>query len=296
MTRGADPRDRLMDEAEIPHAIELLVGLLGLAVVRGDRRAAAAPARTRSPWSSPGSLVGIAAERRRVPSRSTSRPTLVLLVLLPGPRVRGRLPAALRRAPSLVRRPGPAGDPGRRDLGGRRRGRPEPRDRASPRPRVHRRGDGVGDRPGRGRRDVQASARPARRCRRWSTARASSTTGPASSCSRSPLQVVVAPVGPGEAVVAFAGTVAHQRRHRPRRPGSSPLGSSRLVDDHLIELTISVVLAYGSYMLADQLPPVRGHRHGHRRDRARERRTGPGAVRRPARTPSTRSGSSSPTC
>jgi NhaP-type Na+/H+ or K+/H+ antiporter len=33
--------------------------------------------------------------------------------------------------------------------------------------------------------------------------------------------------------------------------GSSPRGSSGLVDDHLVELTISVVLAYGSYMLAD---------------------------------------------
>jgi CPA1 family monovalent cation:H+ antiporter len=66
------------------------------------------------------------------------------------------------------------------------------------------------------------------------------------------LQVVVAPIGPVDAVVAFAGTVAI----------SVVIGlvagvlASRiigLVDDHLIELTITVVLAYGSYLLADTL-------------------------------------------
>lgn len=64
------------------------------------------------------------------------------------------------------------------------------------------------------------------------------------------LQVVVAPIGPAEAVLFFAGTVAI----------SVAIGlvagflASRiigLVDDHLIELTITVVLAYGSYLLAD---------------------------------------------
>jgi CPA1 family monovalent cation:H+ antiporter len=66
------------------------------------------------------------------------------------------------------------------------------------------------------------------------------------------LQVVAAPIGPVDAVVAFGGTVAV----------SAVIGlvagvlASRimgLVDDHLIELTITVVLAYGSYLLADTL-------------------------------------------
>jgi monovalent cation:H+ antiporter, CPA1 family len=64
------------------------------------------------------------------------------------------------------------------------------------------------------------------------------------------LQFVVAPIGPAEALLGFAGTVAI----------SAVIGlaagllASRLmslVDEHLIELTITVVLAYGSYLLAD---------------------------------------------
>ena len=64
------------------------------------------------------------------------------------------------------------------------------------------------------------------------------------------LQVVAAPVSPGEAIVAFVGTIAI----------SVAIGlatgflAARIIDsveDHLVELTISVVLAYGSYMLAD---------------------------------------------
>ena len=64
------------------------------------------------------------------------------------------------------------------------------------------------------------------------------------------LQFVVAPIGPAEAVLAFAGIVAI----------SVVIGlaagflASRIighVDDHLVELTITVVLAYGSYLLAD---------------------------------------------
>jgi len=61
-----------------------------------------------------------------------------------------------------------------------------------------------------------------------------------------------APIGPGAAVVTFVGTVAL----------SVVIGlvtgflAGRLiglVDDHLVELTISVILAYGSYVLADQV-------------------------------------------
>ncbi|HEY8817971.1 MAG TPA: cation:proton antiporter [Candidatus Limnocylindrales bacterium] len=61
-----------------------------------------------------------------------------------------------------------------------------------------------------------------------------------------------APIGPGVAVATFVGTVAL----------SVVIGlvtgflAGRLiglVDDHLVELTISVVLAYGSYVLADQV-------------------------------------------
>jgi len=61
-----------------------------------------------------------------------------------------------------------------------------------------------------------------------------------------------APIGPGVAVATFVGTVAL----------SVVIGlvtgflAGRLiglVDDHLVELTISVTLAYGSYVLADQV-------------------------------------------
>jgi Na+:H+ antiporter len=65
------------------------------------------------------------------------------------------------------------------------------------------------------------------------------------------LSAVAAPIGPGEAIVTFAATVAL----------SVVIGLVAgylatmvigLVDDHLIELTITVVLAYGSYLLADR--------------------------------------------
>ncbi len=66
------------------------------------------------------------------------------------------------------------------------------------------------------------------------------------------VQLVDAPIGPAQVILAFVGTVAI----------SIGIGlaagflASRiigLVDDHLIELTITVVLAYGSYVLADAL-------------------------------------------
>jgi CPA1 family monovalent cation:H+ antiporter len=65
------------------------------------------------------------------------------------------------------------------------------------------------------------------------------------------LQVVAAPVTPVDASVGFVGTIV----------ASIAIGlvtgwvAARVIsmlDDHLIELTISVVLAYGSYLLADQ--------------------------------------------
>jgi CPA1 family monovalent cation:H+ antiporter len=64
------------------------------------------------------------------------------------------------------------------------------------------------------------------------------------------VQLIDAPIGPAQIVLAFVGTVVI----------SIGIGlaagflASRimgLVDDHLIELTITVVLAYGSYVLAD---------------------------------------------
>ena len=59
-----------------------------------------------------------------------------------------------------------------------------------------------------------------------------------------------APIGPAEAVVAFAGTVAISVAIG-LATGFLAARIIGLVDDHLVELTISVVLAYGSYMLAD---------------------------------------------
>ena len=66
------------------------------------------------------------------------------------------------------------------------------------------------------------------------------------------LGVVYAPITPAEAVVTFAGTVALSIAIGVVA-GLAAARLIRLVDDHLIELTITVVLAYGSYMLADEL-------------------------------------------
>lgn len=68
------------------------------------------------------------------------------------------------------------------------------------------------------------------------------------------IQVVAAPapMGIGGAVLSFAGTVALSLAIGlvSGYVASFVIG---MVDDHLIELTISVVLAYGSYLLADNL-------------------------------------------
>ena len=86
---------------------------------------------------------------------------------------------------------------------------------------------------------------------RWSTARACSTTARASSCSRSPSRPSSCRPARSTRRLGFIGTVAL----------SVAIGvvtgwlATRLVsltDDHLLELTISVVLAYGSYLIADQ--------------------------------------------
>lgn len=65
------------------------------------------------------------------------------------------------------------------------------------------------------------------------------------------VQALHAPVGPGDAIGEFAVAVAVS--------GAIGLGLGYLtarvvssIDDHLIQLTLSVVLAYGSYLLADQ--------------------------------------------
>jgi len=65
------------------------------------------------------------------------------------------------------------------------------------------------------------------------------------------VQAVYAPIGPGEAIVTFVGTVAISVAIG-LVTGFVATRVIALVDDHLIELTISVVLAYGSYIVADQ--------------------------------------------
>jgi monovalent cation:H+ antiporter, CPA1 family len=66
------------------------------------------------------------------------------------------------------------------------------------------------------------------------------------------VRAVYAPIGPGEAIVTFAGTVAISVAIG-LATGFVAARVIALVDDHLVELTISVVLAYGSYIVADQV-------------------------------------------
>ena len=66
------------------------------------------------------------------------------------------------------------------------------------------------------------------------------------------ISAVEAPIGPGEAVVTFAGTIGISLAIGVAT-GYLATRVAGLVNDHLIELTISVVLAYGSYIVADQL-------------------------------------------
>ncbi len=69
-----------------------------------------------------------------------------------------------------------------------------------------------------------------------------------------------------------------------------------IVDDHLIELTISVVLAYGSYLLADAFDLSGVIATVDRRRRPGQRRARAALTADAASTRSTRSGSSSPSC
>jgi len=66
------------------------------------------------------------------------------------------------------------------------------------------------------------------------------------------VSAVHTPIGPGEAVVAFVGTVAISLAIG-LVTGYVATRAIGLVHEHLVELTITVVLAYGSYILADQL-------------------------------------------
>jgi CPA1 family monovalent cation:H+ antiporter len=66
------------------------------------------------------------------------------------------------------------------------------------------------------------------------------------------LSAVQAPIGPGEAVIRFAGTIGISLAIG-LATGYLATRVTGLVNDHLVELTISVVLAYGSYIVADQL-------------------------------------------
>ena len=109
------------------------------------------------------------------------------------------------------------------------------------------------------------------------------------------LQAVRAPIAPGEAIVTFAGTVAISVAIG-LATGFVATRIMALVDDHLVELTITVVLAYGSYIARGPGPPVRGDRDRDRRDRARQPRPRGDDVGDRYRIRSTRSGSSSPTC
>jgi len=64
------------------------------------------------------------------------------------------------------------------------------------------------------------------------------------------LQAVAAPIGPADAVLTFAGTVAISIAIGIVTGYAATLVIG-IVDDHLVELTTTVVLAYGSYALAD---------------------------------------------
>jgi len=66
------------------------------------------------------------------------------------------------------------------------------------------------------------------------------------------LQTLVAPIGAGDAIIAFVGAIATSVAIG-LVAGYIAARVLLLVDDHLIELTISVILAYGSYMLADEV-------------------------------------------
>ena len=234
-----------MDGPGTLNAIELLVGLLGLAGARGDRRPAAAaavhgrPRRRRPGRRRLATAVG-------VPAIEVT-PELVLIALLPGlvfeAAYRLRLDELRRWLGGLVL----LAVPGVLDLGGGRRDRPERGDRPPP--------------------DLAFLV----------GAMVSATDPAAVVATFKPLRVAPALADDGRR------REPAQRRHRPgpvrdrgpgRRPADQParcdasgfIGTVALsvaigvatgwlatrlislIDDHLLELTISVVLAYGSYL------------------------------------------------
>jgi CPA1 family monovalent cation:H+ antiporter len=236
-----------MDEAEIPHAIELLVGLLGLAAF-----VAVVARPLRLPYTVAlvvaGLIVGVAAARLGIPALVVP-PDIVLLVLLPGLvfeaayRIRS---AELRRwfgGLALLAIPGVvisaaivaivlnAATGLRLDLAFVVGAMVSATDPAA----------------------VVATFKRVRVPPALSTlvdGESLLNDGTGLVLFAIALQLVVAPIGPAQAVVMFVGTVAL----------SVAIGlvtgflAARIigsVDDHLVELTISVVLAYGSYMLAD---------------------------------------------
>lgn len=236
-----------MDEAEIPHAIELLVGLLGLAAF-----VAIVARPLRLPYTVAlvvaGLVVGILAGAAGVPALDFS-PDIVLLVLLPGlvfeAAYRLRL-AELRRwfgGLALLAIPGVLISAGivavvlnvgtglRLDLAFIVGAMVSATDPAA----------------------VVATFKRLRVPPALSTmvdGESLLNDGTGLVLFAIALQVVATPIGPGEAVATFIGVVAISVAIG-LASGFLAARIIGLVHDHLVELTISVVLAYGSYMLAD---------------------------------------------
>ena len=66
------------------------------------------------------------------------------------------------------------------------------------------------------------------------------------------LELLTRPIGPAEAIASFAGAIVISVAIG-LVTGYVATRVARLVDDFLIDLTVSVILAYGSYLLADEI-------------------------------------------